>query len=85
MAPTVITAGLEKPATAWVGVNRPVSIKATITPMAVRSMGIHSLISRTSVIISIMETITISMQASSYRQKPFPTACPFGRKKIRQR
>jgi hypothetical protein len=46
MAPTVITAGLENPATASPGVRMPETISATIIAMAVRSMGIFSLISR---------------------------------------
>jgi hypothetical protein len=61
IAPTVMTAGLAKPATASNGERIPVTIKTTMTPMAVRSTGSLSVISRIKVMMRIPVTIQTIM------------------------
>jgi hypothetical protein len=65
MAPTVITAGLAKPDTASIGVKILVKMRATMIPMAVRSMGILSVISRKRANSRMMETIRMSIKEAS--------------------
>jgi len=59
MAPTVITAGWAKPATASTGVSTRLIISIAMIPMAVKSTGIFSLISKYKVIIKIADTSQI--------------------------
>jgi len=61
MAPTVMTAGFAKPATASVGVRILAKMSAIMIPMAVRSMGILSVINKISAKHRIKETIKMVM------------------------
>jgi hypothetical protein len=65
IAPTVMTAGLAKPATASKGERIPVVINATMTPMAVRSTGSFSVISRIKVMRRMAVTIHMAMETPS--------------------
>jgi hypothetical protein len=59
MEPTVMTAGWAKPATASVGVRTRLIISNTMIPMAVKSTGTFSVISKYRVMIKIVDTIQI--------------------------
>lgn len=59
MDPTVMTAGLAKPAMASLGVKIPVRISATMIPIEVRSTGSFSVINKSIAINKI--TVTSQM------------------------
>jgi hypothetical protein len=61
MAPIVTTEGFEKPAMASSGVRIPVSIRAIMTPIAVRSSGSFSVMKRNMVTNRMIDRSTIAM------------------------
>jgi hypothetical protein len=61
MAPTVITAGLAKPAMASVGVKIPVVVNTTTIPIEVKSTGNFSVINKSIATIKIRVTSQINI------------------------
>ena len=61
MDPTVITAGLAKPAMASLGAKIPLTTSTTMIPMEVRSTGSFSVTSRIMATTKVMVTSQISI------------------------